>query len=124
MHRWDKIILVIWTILLISCQDKHVPFNKTGWTESVDAKPCPPLREQMVDDLLSNHLIKGLTYRQIISKLGPSDNHENTKPDILRYEISNEYTNGDIVHITALDFNFTKDSVITSWDIVKFDVDL
>ena len=106
------------------CQDKNIPFNTTGWNEDVDGEPCPPLRKLMVDDLLSNHQIKGLTYQQIVLKLGVPDNHEQTPPGLLRYEIIVDYTYGDIVHIKALDFYFAKDSIINTWKFVKFDIDM
>lgn len=120
-----QLTLVVTLFLhLASCKDKNVSFNKVGWNIPCDGVPCPVLREKMLDDLLKNHKIVGLTYRQVISKLSNVDNHERTPIDIMRYEISAEYTMGDVVHIKALDLYFDKDSIITSWKIAKFDVDM
>jgi hypothetical protein len=108
----------------LSCQDNGIPFDKDIWNEDVDGKTCSPLREHMLKDLLSNHKLKGLSYRQMVEKIGPADMHPlGTKP-LVRYELSEDYTFGDIVHVKTLDFYLTKDSIIDSWKIEYYDVDL
>ncbi len=109
---------------LVSCKDRSSPFIKEGWNTPCDGIPCPVLRKKMLEDLLNNHKLVGLTYRQIISKLGNVDNHEQTPSGIMRYEITNEYTMGDIVHIKALDLYFNRDSIVTSLKLVNYDVDM
>lgn len=74
--------------------------------------------------ILTNHKLIGLTYRQIVSKIGNADNNEQTPSGIMRYEITTEYTSGDVVHIKALDFYYNRDSIITYWKIVNYDVDM
>ena len=118
------LFMLVLAFVFYSCQNKKIPFNKIGWNEYADGVSCPPLRDLMLNDLLTNHKIIGLTYQQLLLKLGQADNNEFTKSGILRYQISAEYTWGDIVHIKALDFYFNADSVITSSKIIKFDVDL
>ena len=120
----NALFITLLIFFIVSCRNKGIPFNKTGWNEVVDAKPCSPLRELMIDDLLTNHRIKGLTYKQLVFKLGNPDNIEFTGSNLLRYEIKEDNGVGDIVHIEALDFYFAKDSIITSWRIVKYDVDM
>jgi hypothetical protein len=112
------------SFFLSSCKDNDMLFDKTGWNAPGDGSPCPVLREKMLNDLLNNHKLIGLTYRQIISKLGNLDNHEQTPSGIIRYEITTEYTMGDIVHIKALDLYYNRDSIVTSWKLVNYDVDL
>lgn len=122
-----KLVLIISLIAffsLLSCRSTDIPFNKAGWNEPCDGIPCPVLRDKMLNDLLNNHKLIGLTYQQIISKLGNVDNHEQTPSGIMRYEISTEYTMGDIVHIKALDLYYNKDSIVTSVKLVNYDVDL
>lgn len=109
---------------LLSCKNKDLTFDKAGWNYPCDGLPCPVLRDRMIDDLLENHKVTGLTYNQVISKLGNTDNHEQTPSGIMRYEISTDYTMGDIVHIKALDLYYDKDSIVTSWKLVNFDVDM
>lgn len=119
-----QITLIILTLALYGCQDKGIPFNKTGWNEYADGEPRPPLRSLMLDDLLSNHTLKGLSFHELVLKLGNPDNHQFTEPNRLRYEISVDYTTGNIAHIKALDFYFSGDSIIIPWKVVQYDVDM
>lgn len=118
------ILLSIVLSLQISCKNEQIPFDKIGWNKPCDGVPCPVIRDKMIDDLLKNHKLIGLSYRQIISKLGDTDNSEDTSKNIMRYEISTEYTFGDIVHINALDLHYNKDSIVTSYIINNYDIDM
>lgn len=121
----SRVIFVVTLLVhLVSCKDKSIQFNKAGWNTPCDGIPCPVLREKMLEDLLKNHKLIGLKYLQIISKLGNVDNHERTPSSIMRYEIINEYTMGDIVHIKALDLYYNRDSIVTSLKLVNYDVDM
>lgn len=124
LNRSRLFLLVMFLLHIVSCKEKSTPFDKAGWNTPCDGIPCPVLREKMLDDLLNNHQIIGLTFDQVISKLGNVDNHEMTPNGIMRYEITAKYTMGDIVHITALDLHLNKDSIVTSWTITAFDVDM
>lgn len=99
-------------------------FNKKGWNEYGDAIPCPPLREKMLDDLLKNHKLKGLTYGQLIDKLGTPTKYEDSDSNCVSYEIIVKYGNLDPVFIKTLDFYYNKDSIITEYKTREFEVDL
>lgn len=43
---------------------------------------------------------------------------------MFRYELLLKYKSGDIFQIKALDFIFSKDSIIESWKFEKYDIDL
>lgn len=110
--------------LLQACKDQNISFDKIGWNEQADGKACPPLRERMVEDLVTNHTLIGLKYSEVIAKLGTADNNRSTPVGTLRFELSVDYKSGDIFHVKALDLNYIRDSTVTSWKIVEYDVDL
>ena len=123
MTKQTLIYILIFTLLftLHSCKDKNISFEKTGWNQDKDGIPCPPLREEMLDDLLQNHDLKGLTYKQLIDKLGEPSICETCNDNTLNYEIVVEY-NFDIdpVYIKTLEFHYNQDSIITDWKIIEF----
>lgn len=118
------LLTLILTLAFYACRDKNIPFNKNGWNEDADGEPCPPLRNLMLDDLLSNHKLKDLTFHELILKLGNPDNHQFTEPNLFRYEISVDYTTANMACIKALDFYLSEDSIISSWKVVQFEVDM
>jgi hypothetical protein len=115
-----SLILTI-SILFGSCRDKNIPFNKIGWNESGDGIPCPPLREKMLNDLLHNHKLKGLTYRALVDKLGEPTIFEMGDTNTVSYELVVEYGfDIDPKYIKTLDFYYNKDSIITNWEIKEY----
>ena len=122
MKRIIAITIII--IAFIGCEDNQIGFDKNGWNLYTDGQACPPLREFMTKNLLSSHKIKGLTYQELINKLGKPDNNEFTPPNIIRYELTFKHKFGDIFQVRTLDFCFSKDSIINSWKFEKYNVDL
>lgn len=123
MTRHTSTLLLILTTCFVSesCQDKNIPFNNTGWNESSDGVPCPPLRDKMLKDLLENHKLKGITYKQLIDKLGEPPICEICDPNSVSYEVIVKYGfDIDPSYIKTLDFYYDKDSIITDWKINEF----
>jgi hypothetical protein len=79
-----NLTLVILLIALSSCNQK---FNKKLWDERVDIQSYPN-RKNIIDDLVENHKLKGLTYKQIIDSLGTPDGMVN---DTLYYDVELDY---------------------------------
>lgn len=123
MKIFPLVLLLIVSLCfsLESCKDKNIPFDKTGWNESGDGIPCPPLRDRMLNDLLKNHRLKGLTCRQLIDKLGEPPLCETCGDKTLSYEVVVKYgMDIDPTYIKTLDFHYNKDSIITDWKITEF----
>lgn len=101
-----------------ACLKSNVKFDKLGWNTYGDGIPCPPLRERMLEDLLKNHKLIGLSYRQLIDKLGEPPKCDICESNRISYEIVVDYGYDiDPVFIKTLDFYYNKDSLITDWTI-------
>ncbi|MGL4629844.1 MAG: hypothetical protein ACRCVT_01465 [Leadbetterella sp.] len=111
-------ILIISTLffLLTSCKEK-IPFDKVGWIVKDDLGLYPN-REKMVDNLTKNQKLKGLTYRQLIKKIGEPDKISTSSNNTIYYNIVTNYGYDiDPVISKSLEFRFDKDSVITAFKI-------
>lgn len=60
-------------------------FDKEKWNEKDDIFYA--YREKMVSNLMTNHLKKGMTYNEVLSLLGNSENIQNETPNAVAYEI-------------------------------------
>ena len=101
------------TILLLSnCKEKEVEFDKSEWNKRIDG--YYKYRENMVTDLMENHLRKGMEYNKVIELLGESGNYQNKKPNEITYEIMVDYGwNIDPMEGKELYIEFDNDSTIT-----------
>jgi outer membrane protein assembly factor BamE (lipoprotein component of BamABCDE complex) len=111
-------IITILTIcfLLTSCKDK-IPFDKAGWTIQGDLGLYPN-RDKMLDDLIKNQNLKGLTYRQLIDKIGEPEKNEVGDSNTIFYDIVTDFGHDiDPVFIKSLEIKFDKDSIVTDFKI-------
>jgi len=70
-----------------------------------------PNGDKMLDDLLQNHNLKGLTHKQLIDTLGKPPDYDNI------YEIVVYYKNdSDPRYVKVLEFTFNKDSIVANWN--------
>ncbi len=94
---------MFFVITLISCKNK---FDKAGWNysgpDTGDLKEYP-YRDRMVDDLLENYTIKGLSKKQVFDLLGETEVVDNT-----------------IYYIIFIDFGYDIDPVHTKHLEIKF----
>lgn len=107
--------------LLICChgpESKNVKFNKAQW-DSVGDLMSFPLRETMLNDLITHHQIKGLTYKQLIDSLGRPANYSDSG-DSIRYDIVVNYGSLDPKSGIYLAMGFNKDSVATGFKVVHW----
>jgi len=116
-----KKIITITLILfgsLSACKERVIKFNKIGWSEFEDGLPI--LREKMIDDLLKNHVLKGLSYKQLVDTVGTPNEQSILGFDSVSYIILLDYGHDiDPVHTKTLRFYFDKDSIITNWKIIE-----
>jgi outer membrane protein assembly factor BamE (lipoprotein component of BamABCDE complex) len=87
-------------------------FDQTKWNKNIDG--IYEYRENMVADLMQNHLKNGMDYKKVIELLGEPENYHNKKTNEIIYEIMVDYGwNIDPVEGKELHLEFDKDSIIT-----------
>ncbi|MBS1769733.1 MAG: hypothetical protein JSS77_08715 [Acidobacteria bacterium] len=113
--------LLLLSICLIGC-DRSIPFVKSGWQEKVDG--AFPNRDAMVEDLLHNHTLVGLTTRSVSNLLGEEDRVELVgKPKVdgrnyMTYQVLEDFGwDIDPVHTKYLVLEFSKDSIIMKTEL-------
>jgi hypothetical protein len=95
-----------------------VKFDKTQWNEVGDLQSHTN-REDMLNDLIEHHKIKGLTYHQLIDSLGQPANYEDTT-DSIYYDIVVNYGYLDPKSGKYLAIGFNKDSIVTGFKVVEW----
>jgi len=113
----STLLLSTFCFLLTACyqykRPESVKFDKHEWSIGGDGIVYPN-RDKMLDDLLQNHNLKGLTYKQLIDTLGQPPDYDNI------YEIVVYYKNDiDPRHVKVLEFTFDKDSIVANWKLIK-----
>jgi len=108
--KWLFIVLLF---IAGSCSQQK--FDKDKWSEREDPAFPPSSRARMLDDLITNHDLVGLSYKDLVARLGMPDNKDE---DIVTYKIVVEYgTDIDPVYTKDLVFTISKDSSITSMKV-------
>lgn len=111
-------LILFFTVIGIACNiSSKSKFNKEDWCKIEDLQ-LHPNRVKMLDDLLKNNTLKGLTVSQLIDKLGHPD--FNTPPDSnkIYYNIVTEYgLDIDPFYSKNLIFTYSHDSIITNFII-------
>src|SRR5690606_4819517 len=112
MARRRMTLIYIFVILLLtSCNNQQVEFDKEKWNERDDMFYAN--REKMVTELMENHLNKGMTYKDVVNLLGVSENSQNGHPNTIAYEIMVDYGwNIDPQKGKTLYIEFTNDSIV------------
>ncbi|MFA9213530.1 MAG: hypothetical protein ACEQSR_06745 [Candidatus Methylacidiphilales bacterium] len=118
MKIFASIFISVFILWCIACNNaNNSKFNKENWCKTEDLQ-LHPNRVKMLDDLLKNNTLKGLTISQLIDKLGNPD--FNTPPDSnkIYYNIITEYgLDIDPVYSKNLIFTFSHDSIINNFII-------
>ena len=99
---------------------QDVKFNKKQWTIMGDIEY--PYRDIMLKDLVKNHKLLGITYKQLIDSLGSPNDYDN-RDDTVRYDIVVEWGWGfsaTPVGGKILNLNLSSDSVVTSYKISEW----
>ena len=99
---------------LSSCGVKEMEFEKSKWNERFDG--FYEYRENMVQDLMENHLEKGMELKRVIELLGEPGNYQNKKENEITYELMVDYGwNIDPMEGKELYIEFDKDSIVTEY---------
>lgn len=101
----------------ISCRN-DIKFNKAGWNKYDEPAFPPPDRSKMLNDLIEHHKLKGLRYQELINLLGEPNVSDSVG---MQYDIEIKYGgNIDPEYVKGLYFTFSKDSVITNFQIKEW----
>lgn len=76
-----------------------------------------PLRDDIINDLVKNHHIKGLTYHQVIDSLGAPQQRDTLQVAYQILDNSYSYSRKKPVRKKNLILYFSKDSVVTRFEI-------
>ena len=102
---------------LFSCNDfGQAKFDKVKWMTKDDIEF--PFRNKMLKDLMTNYKLTGIKYSEVIKLLGEPNFSDSAS---FAYQVIEDYGRDiDPVYTKNLDFEFDKDSVITSYKIVEW----
>ncbi len=114
-----KIIFILFFIIpIIQTCNRDCHFDKTKWMEREDLSY--PHRDVMLDDLVSNYELTGLTYQQLTDLLGPPDSLSDKSNEVV-YEIKVKYDiDVDPVYVKNLVFEFSPDSTVKIFKIEEY----
>jgi hypothetical protein len=76
-----------------------------------------PLRDEILNDLVTNHHIKGLNYRQVIDSLGSPQRRDSLQFTYQIFDDTYQYSRKKPAHKKNLILYFNKDSVVTRFEI-------
>jgi hypothetical protein len=103
--------LVAIVLVLDACKG-DMKFDKEKWNEQKDPAFPSVYRKRMVGDLAARYPLKGMKYDSLVQLLGIPDSKDSVS---LTYKIIEEYGRDiDPVYTQNLEFNFSKDSTITT----------
>lgn len=102
--------------MFTSCGVAEKKFDKATWNKRDDYTYAN--RESMVQDLMDNHLHKGMTYKNLTALIGQPENYANMKDHTIAYEIMVDCGwNIDPVEGKTLFIELAPDSTIISYKL-------
>lgn len=111
-------ISVVLTYQIFHWYSYNQTFNKAAWADG-DQGWGYPNRKYMLNDLLKNHQIKGLTYKQLIDSIG--EPHLDSGSYEAYYNIILDYGwDIDPVYSKNLILQLNRDSVVTGFEIKEW----
>jgi len=114
-RRVNRAVIVI-ACALVSCGKHQMEFDKSKWNKSFDG--VYEYRERMVNDLMENHIVEGMSYAQLVDLMGQPENYGNVKPNTIGYEIMVDYGwNIDPVEGKTLFLELSQDSMVVDYKL-------
>ena len=112
-----KIVFLLMVMIMNGCNNE-MKFEKEKWNRSSDPNFPSSFRPSMLEDLVKNHKLIGLTTSQLNSNVGPPDYKDSTT---VSYKIQVKYS-GDIdpTYTKLLLFSYSKDSIIRSFKVIEW----
>ena len=117
MRRLKIIIYLLFVVAIFSCNKK---FEKSGWNYSGPDLGDPiefPNRDMMLNDLLENHKIKGLTVHEVYNLLGKTEVIDNKMTYIIFVDYGFDI---DPVHTKYLEIVFNNNGLVETVEIIEW----
>jgi hypothetical protein len=111
-------IIALLAIVLSGCQVKKEKFTTKDWNDG-DGLEFPK-RDAMLDDLLANHKLKGLTFKQAVGLLKYPQRTGLVKKEF-EYEITRKMDGIDTVYAKSLVLYLNQDSIVTDYKVIEKD---
>ena len=112
-EKMRNLILIFFILILISCNNHR--FDKAKWSVKEDLEY--PYRNGMIKDLVKNHKLLGIKYRQIVGKLGLPEGKTTGKGDTAYYDIITDYGTIDPIYSKTLVLQFNNDSTVIDFKV-------
>lgn len=109
--------------LLICCSPQQSSFNKDDWNFKEDG--LYQKRKYLINDLVENHLQKGMQFREVEKLLGVEyltkmEEYADTTLYMV-YEIEVDYSGIDPHKRIQLKINYSNDSLVDKFELYKWD---
>jgi hypothetical protein len=106
--------------LLISCHQKN-KFDTSLWTEQSEPGKYPN-RKFIVDDLIKNYKLEGLSDREVIKLLGDPFPKNIFKSDTMWYPIEMKFDQkGYLAGAQSLILKFNGDSIVRAFELLEWE---
>lgn len=109
------ILLILMLAGLCSCHRTNPDFTTEKWLNGDGLQY--PLRNDILDDLVQHHKLKGLTYKEVHHLLGYPNWSDSVKGEFYYQIIETRNNMRKFDHIKNLVFYMGKDSVITRFEV-------
>lgn len=104
-------------VILTACSAGQMPFDSEKWQEEADVK-LYPYRERMLEDIINNKRLAGLSRQDITALLGEPENYSDTNENELWYVVDLEYgMDIDPIHIKHLVLTLDADSIVQKVEV-------
>lgn len=115
----QKVFFFLILSTILGCGPKEIEFSKVKWTKNVDGFYMH--REEMISDLMKNHLHKGMKYKEVEDLLGKPEKYSDLENNVIAYGIMVDYGwNIDPVETKTLKIELTKDSLVNDYEILHW----
>ena len=107
---------IIFLLVIYACGSKQIKFEKSKWNKKIDGFYI--YREVMYEDLVNNHLKRGMPFYKIKDLMGDPDNLANLDNYSIGYIIKEDYDGIDPVETKILLIKLTRDSLVKKVTVV------
>jgi len=115
-----KLLNIILLFLILTACERDRKFDKTIWLKQSDVHQYP-YRNSMCEDLVKNHKLRGLSYKQLVNLIGEPEKSIIDEPNSIYYEILTEYGSDiDPIKTKTLIFKLNSDSTILDFKIEEW----
>lgn len=114
--KTTKLYIVSFLIMICFSCKHEIKFNKTDWSKRSDGFYLN--RDKMINDLILNHKIIGLSKIELLELLGEPENYSYAEPNSIYYNIVTDYGfDIDPVYIKNLKIEFNQSEQVLSYEI-------